>query len=165
MMKLYGSLFNRIEESQMYCSEIKVGTGATEYFYTDKIPYEVTRVINQQHVFIRRMNAIRIDNNGMSDCQEYEYKSDLSAPEIELVKRANGPWLRVDYYSKEKWLEMAKQHRISDNIQVEYNYYKLMAGLTKKQLEKIEQNKVVRKYSKFGGISFGIMKCYHDYSF
>ncbi len=164
-MKYYGSVLNRLQENQMICSVIEVGTGVTEYFFSDRIPYEVTKVLNQEHVFIRRMNAIRIDKNGMSEDQEYEYKSDTSAPEIELVKRSNGVWLRVDYYSKEKWLEMTKQHRISDNIQVEYNYYKLMSGLTTKQLEKIERNKEVKRYSKFGRISFGIMSCYHDYSF
>ncbi len=164
MKKLYGSLDNRLEENRMYCDEIKVGTGVTEYLYSDTNPYEVTRVINQQHVFIRPMIAIRIDKRGMSDYQEYEYKSDSNAPEIEIIKR-NNVWYRVQEFSKNQWLKMAKEHRVSSNENVEYNYYKMMSGLTIKQLKKIEQNKVVKKYSKFGNISFGIMQKYFDYSF
>lgn len=164
MKKLCGSLDNRLEENQMYCKEIKVGTGVTEYSYSDRHPYEVTKVINQKHVFIRSMIAKRIDKNGMSDYQEYEYISDANAPEIELVKR-NNIWYKVQEYSKDKWLKMAKEHRVSDNIKVEYNYYKMMSGLTRNQLEKIEQDKVVRKYSKFGNISFGVMEKFFDYTF
>ncbi len=165
MRKLYGRLNNRLEENKMYCDEIKVGTGATIYLYSDRHAYEVTKVINQQHVFIRKMNAKRIDKNGLSNYQEYEFTSNLESPEIELIKRTNGLWFRVDEFSKEKWLKMAKEHRVSDNENVEYNYYKMMSGLTFKQLEKIEQNKIVKRYSKFGNISFGIMQQHFDYSF
>lgn len=46
--KWYGSLNNRLEENKMFCEEIKVGTGLTEYFYSDRHPYEVVKVIDQK---------------------------------------------------------------------------------------------------------------------
>lgn len=70
--KWYGSLINRIDEGKTF-GEIKVGTGVTEMCYSDRHPYEVVKVIDDKHLLIRRCDAKRIDNNGMSECQEYEY--------------------------------------------------------------------------------------------
>lgn len=163
-MKLFGSLENRLEEGQQFVKEIKVGDGVTEYFYSDCKPYEVTDVVDQKHIFIRSMNAKRTDGEGMSDCQSYEYSSDKNAPKIELVNR-NGVWYEVKEYSKDLWLELAKRDiKGFKDIEVAYKYFKMMSGLTLKQQEKVEQGKIVKKYSKMN-ISIGVMKKYFDYSF
>ena len=71
-MKWYGSVTNRIDEGRTF-GEIRVGTGVTEMCYSDRHPYEVVKVIDDKHLLIRKCDAKRIDNNGMSECQEYEY--------------------------------------------------------------------------------------------
>ncbi len=93
-MKLYGSLNNRLDENKYFNgteNNLKVGTLATEYYWSDRKPYEVVKVINQKHIFIRELDAKRIDNNGMSDSQHYEYSSNENNKEIEL-KFTYGHW-------------------------------------------------------------------------
>ena len=72
-MQFYGSLQNRMAEGKTY-GEIKVGVGVTEMCYTDRHAYEIVEVIDEKHILIRRCKATRIDNNGMSECQEYKYE-------------------------------------------------------------------------------------------
>jgi hypothetical protein len=52
---------------------IQVGDGATICYYTDK---EAGTIIKRTKntITYQRDKAIRIDNNGMSDCQEYRYE-------------------------------------------------------------------------------------------
>lgn len=52
-MKLYGSLNNRIEENRMYCDAIEIGTGVTEYKWSDRRAFEVVGVRDQKHVSVR----------------------------------------------------------------------------------------------------------------
>lgn len=72
-MKWYGSVTNRILESRKQTEKIEVGTGVTEICWSDRHAYEVVKVIDDKHLLIRRCDSKRIDDNGMSDCQEYEY--------------------------------------------------------------------------------------------
>lgn len=53
----YGSVTNRIDENRMFCPTIEVGTGVTEYLYSDRNAYEVTRIIDQKHVYIREYDV------------------------------------------------------------------------------------------------------------
>ena len=165
-MKLYGSLQNRLEEGRKFTKEIKVGTGVTEYSYSDTHAYEVTNVVDQKHFFIRKMKAIRTDNYGMSDAQSYKYESMEGYPEIEVVER-KGIWYEVVEYSKAMWMEKAEKEVKEGywkTVDVAYRYFKGMAGLTDKQREKIEEGKPVKKYRKIN-ISVGVMQEYFDYSF
>ena len=52
-MKLCGSISNRLEENRMFCDVIEVGTGMTEYSYTDRHAYEVVEVVDQKHIKVR----------------------------------------------------------------------------------------------------------------
>ena len=165
-MKLYGSLNNRLEENQMFVDKIEVGTLATEYHWSDRTPYEVIEVINDKNVVIRQLDAKRIDNNGMSDCQEYEYTSNEKNYSVEITLR-NGKWYKVNRMSKEKFLKSAE--RIRDDfkdrsVEKAYNYCVAMSGLTQKQRERIEQGKEVKRFNKID-ISFGKAEKYFDYSF
>lgn len=51
-----------------------VGMGVTELLYSDRHAYEVVEVISDKELVIRRCKATRIDHNGMSESQEYEYE-------------------------------------------------------------------------------------------
>lgn len=73
MKKIYGSLMNRLEEGCTFTDKIEVGTGVTEMCYSDRHAYEVVKVIDDKHLLIRRCDVKRIDNNGESECQDYEY--------------------------------------------------------------------------------------------
>lgn len=165
-MKFYGSLQNRLEEGKQFVEEIKVGTGVTEYSWSDRHPYEVIEVIDQKHIIIRALNYRRIDDNGMSDAQSYEYISNENNIKYELVLR-NNVWYKVIEYTKDRWLERAKEDfekGYFKSIEGAYRYFRAMAGLTDKQYEKIEQGKIVKKYVKMN-ISIGVIDAYYDYTF
>ena len=89
----YGSINNRIDE-RVKSEEPKVGMGVTHYGWSDRYPYEITKVIDDRHLEIRRLDYKRIDNNGMSECQEYEYFSNENNPIERLYKNKNGRWVR-----------------------------------------------------------------------
>lgn len=163
-MKLYGSLSNRMEENKMYCDEIKVGTGVTKYCYSDRHAYEVIEVIDQTHVFIREYDHKPV---GEPMSNQWELISNENKPVFELKLR-NGVWYEVTEYTKEKWIAKAQEwveNGHVKSVEAAYEYLKCMSGLTEKQNEKIEQGKAVKKYNKFGNISFGVAEYYYDYEF
>lgn len=71
MKKLYGSLENRLLEGNII--EVKIGMGVTEMYYTDREPYTIVEIPDKKHIIVRQCNARRIDYNGMSEDQNYEY--------------------------------------------------------------------------------------------
>ncbi len=90
MSRWYGSLQNRLQE----VSKIKpeVGMGVTEMCWSDRHPYEVVEVIDDRHIKVRALDHKRIDSNGMSECQEYEYSSNEKNPVITLFLTKQGKW-------------------------------------------------------------------------
>jgi hypothetical protein len=150
-----------MEENRMYCNEIKVGTGMTRYDYSDRHAYEVVKVEDQTHVFVREYDHIA-DGPAMSNM--WKLVSNEKNPVIELQFR-NGVWYQVLSYTKQKWLERAEKDNSFKTPEVAYNYYKFMSGLTEKQLEKVEQGKTVKAYRKFGNVSFGKADYHFDYEF
>lgn len=163
--KLYGSLFNRLCENQGF-ENIQVGTHATEFLYSDRHAWEVVEVKDHKNITIRQLKATRIDNNGMSDCQEYKFASDENGMERKLTLR-NGSWYRVNEYSIDqlkknyKTNEMARDFKTEQNF---VNYALAMSGLTQKQIENVRNGKTAKKLVKIN-ISFGHAEEYHDYSF
>ena len=162
-MKLYGSLNNRMEENKMYCKEIEVGTGMTRYDYSDRHAYEVVKVIDQTNVFVREYDHELV---GEPMSNQWKLVSNENNTVIEL-KLKNGVWYRVIEYTKELWLNNAKNmaKENTDKIESYYNYCKAMSGLTDKEKEKIENGKAVKKLRKFGNVSFGVAEYYYDYEF
>lgn len=168
-MKLYGNLNNRLEENKKLCKEIKVGTHATMYGWSDRQAYEVVDVIDQNHIKIRRLKAIRTDKNGMSDCQSYRYESDPSNA-IEELKVVRGKWNRVSTYAPLEILkERAKgdfkpESRTPENIMKMVRWY--CREMTEKQWERYLNGETVVTYQKLDSkISFGVADEYFDYSF
>jgi hypothetical protein len=83
-----GSLVNHIL-SNTIDSNPQVGMGATEFLWTDRRPWRVVEVVKEnKEVKIAYINAVRIDKNGMSEEQEYDY-SNHSDHTITLVRRGN----------------------------------------------------------------------------
>lgn len=71
-----------------------VGMGATIVMWSDRAPATVVEV-NGKKVKVQHDNWQRIDNNGMSDAQEYTYSPNPQAGYIEFSKRSNGAWVAV----------------------------------------------------------------------
>lgn len=85
MTKLYGSLQNRMEENKQFCEEIVVGTGVTEYYYSDRDAYEVIEVIDQKHVTIRKYDHVHVGDGCMDN--NWKLVSNVDNPTYDLVKR------------------------------------------------------------------------------
>ena len=89
--KWYGSITNRIDENKMYTPIIKVGTPVTEYLWSDREPYEVTKVISQKHIFMRRFDY---KATGAPMSNTWELISNPNNPDLELRFRY-GHWYQV----------------------------------------------------------------------
>lgn len=144
--KLYGSLFNRIEENKKYCNQIKVGTGVTEYLYSGRNAYEVVKVIDQKHIFIREYDHKHIGKGDMDN--QWELISNINNPIKELKSRYN------------KWNCVTK---ISPNIDISEIYVidsKIWDAIHKAK----ETNKEQEVYHPTN-VSFGVAEYYYDYEF
>lgn len=73
-MKFYGGMINRLEEGNQY-GDLEIGMGATKMMWSDRHAYTVQKIISPKRVIVTRDEVKRIDTNGMSDCQHYEYTS------------------------------------------------------------------------------------------
>ena len=93
MTQMYGSLLNRwAEEINHNGHKVEIGMGVTEMCYSDRHAYEVIAIKDDRHITIRRLKAKRIDNNGLSECQNYEYTSDPDGATRELFLTKKGQW-------------------------------------------------------------------------
>ena len=144
----YGSLSNRVEENKMYCKEITVGTGVTEYFWSDRHPYEVVEVIDQKHVYVRGLGHKATHINGFDN--EWELFSDESKPIKFLTKRGD-KWYWTTVVTKDI-LE-------NDNIDT-----RLFLAHNNIDIEQLKKRGTIRRYHK-ANVSFGVAEYYYDYSF
>ena len=142
----YGSLNNRLEENKMFCEEIKVGMGMTEYSYSDREAYEVVRVIDQKHVFVRRYDHKAV---GEPMSNSWELISNPNNPEIEMVFR-NGKWHSVSVWSQAK----------IDEWEAKNGYFVDFYGVR----EKLKSKPEVKIYHK-KNVSFGKADYHYDYEF
>lgn len=170
-MALRGSLNNRLDENHYFngtLNNIKVGDYATIYYHTDRHAYEVIEVKDQSNIRIRRLNAIRTDNFGMSDAQNYRYESNEKGETISL-RLTKGGWKEVSTYTKEGFERAVKRFRESAKTEEAAKsyiaYHWRLAGLTEKQVEKVMQGKEVVKVKGKVNISFGVADEYFDYCY
>ena len=141
-MKFYGSLNNRLEENKMFCEKIEVGTGMTEYSYSDTKAYEVVKVVNQNHVFVREYDHKHVGNTNMDN--QWELVSNPNNPVKELKKRY-GYWNWVSHWTK-------------DTLE------KCILLPEKNVIEKINKTGKAEVYSRTN-VSFGVAQYYYDYEF
>lgn len=86
------SLVNNIM-IQSASPEPVVGMGATRLMYSDRKPFTVVEVINSNTLVLQADDYKRVDNNGMSDCQEYVFSQNIDNPTYIVTKRKNGSWI------------------------------------------------------------------------
>ena len=155
MSKWYGSLNNRLEENKQFVKEIKVGDGVTEYYWSDREPYEVIAVKDQKHITIRRLDAKRIDDRGMSEWQDYEYTSNPEGVTYNLAKRG-------DYWYAVAEITPDEAKRILDNDDIDGKLWACNLGFNLQEI--VEKGKVKRAYFR-KNISIGKAEKYYDFSF
>lgn len=154
MRKLYGSLHNRLAENNDYCEEIKVGTGMTEYFCSDRHAYEVVKVIDQRHVVVREY-----DHELDGECYTNKWKliSNPNNPKMLMVKRGN-KWYQAVTIEKEDVERLLQSEDTEDKLKL---CHIMMAGFDTERIQaKGQQTKYFKK-----NVSFGVADYYYDYSF
>ena len=73
-----------------------VGMGATELCWTDRHAGTIVEVSKSgKTLYWVQDNAKRIDTNGMSESQEYEYAPNPTGHRQKFTLRANGRWVRA----------------------------------------------------------------------
>ena len=147
-MKMYGNIINRLEENQKEIPTLEVGMKLTEYLWSDREVYEITKVINQKDVFIRRMDAINKDK--CMGSQNWELVSNENRPSFEIVFRYNN-WYKKDTYTKETLKKMMEEDGcilLSDDI-----------------VKEIENKGVAYRYNKMNKLRFGTADYYYDWEF
>lgn len=90
----YGSLVNHLSGGQTKAPE--VGDGVTFLYWTDRKPGTIIEVSKSGRVItVQEDTATRIDSNGMSDAQSYEYSPNPEGAVSKYSKRKDGRWKAV----------------------------------------------------------------------
>ena len=149
-MKWYGSLDNRIAERGADAQEIKVGMGATEFYYSDREAYEVVEVRDQKHISIRTL-----DHKHIGDAYEnkWELTSNPNNPVYRLVKRGKY-WYTESVVTRED-IENFEEWDVQDRI---------WFGMNGFDLDVIREKGVQKRYHR-KNIVVGYADYYYDYSF
>ena len=153
--KFYGNLMNRLEEGKQFCGEITVGTGMTEYSWSDRDAYEVTAVRDQKHVTVRRLDY-EAKNPGAMD-NEWELYSNPANPEYDMQK-VGEVWYWVDTVTAEEWQE-AKAQMDSGDPRMALSI--VTNGFDPDKI--MRQGKQTKRRK--ANVSFGVARYYYDYSF
>lgn len=89
-----GSLVNAIQGGSRQ-GDPEVGMGATVLGWTDRYAATIVEVKNNgKTVVVQEDNAKRVDSNGMSEAQTYEYTPNMDAPRKTYTRRRNGQYVR-----------------------------------------------------------------------
>lgn len=149
MARWYGNLTNRLEEDKMFTDEIKVGTGATEYLWSDRHAYEVIAVKDQKHVTIREYDHKAV---GEPMSNDWELISNPDNVTYDLVKRGNY-WYKTSTVTAEDVADIDNDPE-----------WRLRLAVCGFDLEKIREKGKQTKLDRIK-ISFGVARYYYDYSF
>jgi len=148
-MKLYGSLNNRLEEDHMFCPEIVVGTGVTEYHWSDRTPYEVIAVQDQKHVTVRQLDHRHVGTGCMDN--NWELFSNPDLPTRDLLKVG-------DFWY---WTTTIRAEDLPETPDLETQLRLALGGW---DIEKIRsKGKQTKRYR--AKVSFGTAQYYYDYEF
>lgn len=153
--KWYGSLNNRLEENRQFCDEITVGTGVTEYSYSDRHPYEVIEVISQKDVIIRGLDHKHIGDGYMDN--NWELVSNENNPTYELVRRGKY------WYSKVVITSDILDEMDAADVNERIRLGMFLAGNDVDPDTLRDKGKVTR-YHRWN-VSFGVADYYYDYEF
>ena len=159
-MKLEGSLVNRLYENQQFVEEIKVGMGATEYFYSDRHAYEVVEVKDQKHISIRRYDA-RLTDGAYSN--NYKLISNEKNPIRNLVYR-NNRWYEEFVIKFDNYKNIYEKYHNNQSYTEDEFCQAIWLANHNISLEQLKQKQIMKKYHKTN-ISIGIADEHYDWSF
>lgn len=160
MTKWYGCINNRLEENQMYTKQIEVGTGMTEYLWSDRHPYEVTKVLDQKHVTVRGLDHKKADDTPFDNT--WNLISNPNNPEMDLVKRGNY-WYKAMTCTPEFARQAIEEHENDTNGRgSEKLLWIAMNGWDAREIA--AGTKARTRYIKMN-VSFGHAEYYYDYEF
>lgn len=118
MGRWYGSLQNRLAENRQLVDTIEVGMGVTEYYWSDRVGYEIIAVKDQRHFTMRLLDH---KLKGEAYTNDWELTSNESNPTYDLVKRGKY-WYTVGKWTDENGKTHREYHR--KNITIGYaDYY------------------------------------------
>lgn len=170
----YGNLTNRLEEGNIYgASEIKEGMDITMYLWSDRHAYFVTKVVNQQNIFVREYDVCGdFETAGGMGHQNWKYFKSAKEIEAYLNKhgRGNPDSKRQDTIEQEWVIRYGKWQNVIrwtlETYEAVPQGRKWMLNLTAKDIEKLRAGKVVNKYNDLTGkVSFNVRDYYHDWEF
>lgn len=75
-------------------TNLKIGDGATITWATDREAGSIVRIVNEREIHVQIDDKKRLDKNGMSDAQTYEYSANDQNPVYIFTRRKNGTWVR-----------------------------------------------------------------------
>lgn len=151
----YGSLNNRLEENRMFCDTIEVGTGMTEYSYTDRHAYEVIEVTDQKHIVVREYDHKHKGNFEMSN--DWELISNPNNPVKAMTKR--GKYWYWTTIVTDAILGSLESEDAEERFRVQ-----LFMAHNNIDVDELKAKKVVRRYHR-ANVSFGVADYYYDYEF
>lgn len=151
----YGSLNNRLEENRMFCKEIEVGTGMTEYYYSDRHAYEVVEVKDQKHIKVRQYDHKHIGNVEMDN--SWELISNENNPIREMTKRGDH-WYWTTVVT-DAILANLESEDANERIQT-----MLFMAHNNIDADTLKAKKKITRYHR-ANVSFGIADYYYDYEF
>ena len=153
-MRWYGSFNNRLEENRMFCDEIKVGTGMTEYMYSDRHAYEVVAVKDQKHVSVREYDVKHI---GQAYENDWELISNEDKPVREMTKRGNYWYWTVNVDTS--LLEELESGDATERLNIQ-----LFMAHNNIDAETLRAKGKITRYHR-ANVSFGRTDYYYDYEF
>lgn len=154
-VKWYGNLSNRLDENKMFTKTIEVGTGMTEYMWSDRRAYEVVEVIDQKHVKVREYTAKHI---GEAYENNWELLSDENNPVCLMTKRG-----KYWYWTVEITSDILDE---IENCKDANRKFELSLFLAHNEVdtEKLRKKGKITRYHR-ANVSFGIADYYYDYEF
>ena len=100
----HGSLTNHLSGSMIGFPEPAVGMGVTKLLWSDRNPGTIIKVHGSSLIEVKDDNYKRIDSNGMSESQEYEFTQNLDATSTFYKKDGKGRWRQVNQSEKGRWV-------------------------------------------------------------
>ena len=150
MSKWYGSIDNRLEENRNHLGrEIRVGDDITEYLWSDRHCYYVTRVDSQKHIFVKPYQVCADqDKAGGMGHQDWLYFKTIKEEHEYLNKHFPEKGYPTENINEPAEIELAFRYN---------HWYKVSRMFYGQPLEKPMYERM--------NISFGVRDYYYDWEF
>jgi len=145
MTKWYGSVENRLMENRNLDAELKEGMDITEYLWSDRICYYITKVNSQKDIMVKRyyVCADHEKEGGMGHQNWLYFKTQKE--ENEYLKK---------YFPDHQYNDT--EEKDEENWVYRYNHW---------YIKSVNEYTGKINYYRKNGISFGVRNYYYDWEF